>query len=50
MMKSFVVALAQVDVTVGALAANAAKVVRVAREAHGSGASLIVSPELVLSG
>ncbi|MBP7831146.1 MAG: NAD+ synthase [Kiritimatiellae bacterium] len=49
-MKSIVVALAQVDVTVGALAANAAKLVRVSREAAGAGARVIVFPELALSG
>lgn len=49
-MKSIMVALAQVDVTVGALAANAAKLVRVSREAAGAGARVIVFPELALSG
>lgn len=49
-MKSLLVALAQLDVTVGALAPNAAKIIRKAREAAAAGAALIVFPELALSG
>ena len=40
----------QINVTVGALSANAAKVLRLSHEAAQEGADLIVFPELVLSG
>ncbi|MBM4156196.1 MAG: NAD+ synthase [Lentisphaerae bacterium] len=43
-------ALAQVNVTVGALIPNADKVIRVASEAWEKGARLIVFPEMVLAG
>ncbi|MFO1220251.1 MAG: NAD+ synthase [Burkholderiaceae bacterium] len=44
------VALAQIDATVGDLAGNAQRIVEAAREAHAQGASLMIAPELALSG
>ncbi len=43
-------ALVQVNVAVGALTPNAQKIARLAREAAGAGAQLIVFPELALCG
>jgi NAD+ synthase (glutamine-hydrolysing) len=43
-------ALVQVNVAVGALSANAAKILRLARQARDGGARLIAFPELALSG
>jgi len=48
--KTLLAALAQVNVTVGALIPNADKVIRVASEAWEKGARLIVFPEMVLAG
>ena len=45
-----ILALAQVDLTVGALAANAAKIERLSREAAGGGAAMVIFPELAMSG
>lgn len=47
---SFHVALAQINVTVGALVPNAEKIVRVARKAREQGARIVVFPELCLCG
>nr|MBP7275342.1 NAD+ synthase [Kiritimatiellia bacterium] len=44
------IALAQINVTVGALAPNAEKIARVAREAAEAGADWVVFPELALCG
>ncbi|CDY75946.1 NAD synthetase / Glutamine amidotransferase chain of NAD synthetase [Caballeronia glathei] len=44
------IALAQINVTVGDFAGNAAKIVEAAREAHREGAKLLIAPELALSG
>ncbi len=49
-MKPLLAALAQVNVTVGALIPNADKVLRIASEAWDRGARLIVFPEMVLAG
>ena len=49
-MQDIVVALVQENVTVGALNANAQKIVRKARIAAEAGAGIIVFPELALSG
>jgi NAD+ synthase (glutamine-hydrolysing) len=49
-MKNLLCALAQVNVTVGALRPNAEKVHRVAAEAFERGARLIVFPEMCISG
>ncbi len=49
-MHKIVVALAQINVTVGALMPNAAKIIRCAGEAAARGASVIAFPELCLSG
>ncbi|MBU1909212.1 MAG: NAD+ synthase [Verrucomicrobia bacterium] len=49
-MKLLLVALAQLDVAVGALAPNATKIIRKAREAAAAGAAMIVFPELALCG
>ncbi len=49
-MDELVVALAQINVTVGDLEANAAKIAAAAAEAARRGAALIVFPELALSG
>ncbi|MBF0583644.1 MAG: NAD+ synthase [Magnetococcales bacterium] len=46
----FILALAQVNPHVGALAANGQMLLEVARRAQGLGASLVVFPELVLTG
>ncbi len=46
----FVVALAQVDAHVGALAENLKKILATARRAREAGACLVVFPELVLTG
>ncbi len=48
--QDFRIALMQVNATVGALSANAGKVLRLSHEAEQEGAHLIVFPELVLSG
>ncbi|MFO1329599.1 MAG: NAD+ synthase [Rubrivivax sp.] len=42
--------LAQFNATVGDLAGNAQRLARIARQAHAGGASLVVAPELSLSG
>ncbi|MBL0149022.1 MAG: NAD+ synthase [Ideonella sp.] len=44
------VALAQINATVGDLEGNAQCIVDAAREAHSAGASLLVAPELALTG
>lgn len=44
------VALAQINCTVGDLAGNAARIVAAAREAHQAGARILVTPELSLTG
>ncbi|HSS46273.1 MAG TPA: NAD+ synthase [Burkholderiales bacterium] len=44
------IAIAQINVTVGDLAGNAAKVLDSARQAKAGGASLVLAPELALSG
>ncbi|MBN1270425.1 MAG: NAD+ synthase [Kiritimatiellae bacterium] len=49
-MNYFGAALVQVDVAVGALEENAARMIRAAAEARGDGAAVIVFPELCLSG
>ncbi|MCS6770590.1 MAG: NAD+ synthase [Kiritimatiellae bacterium] len=49
-MNQFRIALAQINTTVGALSANANKILRTARIAAQHGAQLIVFPELALSG
>ena len=49
-MKDIFVALVQLDVAVGALVSNAEKILHAAKLAADEGASLIVFPELVLSG
>ncbi|MFP5398989.1 MAG: NAD+ synthase [Gammaproteobacteria bacterium] len=43
-------ALAQINATVGDLDGNARRIVGAAREAHAAGASLVLAPELALSG
>ena len=43
-------ALAQINATVGDLDGNARRIVAAAREAHAAGASLVLAPELSLSG
>ena len=49
-MKDVIIALVQVDVAVGALDANAEKMARFAQQAVEEGASVIIFPELALSG
>ncbi len=49
-MNSFLCALIQADVTVGALSTNADKILKLARHAAEQGAQLVVFPELALSG
>jgi len=49
-MNSILCALVQVNTTVGALAANAEKMIQMARKAAGHGTHLIAFPELALSG
>jgi len=49
-MKALRIALAQVNTGVGALGANADRILRAAAEAAAGGAGLIVFPEMVLSG
>jgi len=44
------IALAQFNATVGDLAGNALRIVDCARQAHAAGASLLVTPELALTG
>lgn len=44
------IALAQINATVGDFAGNIAKIVAAAQTAHHAGASLMIAPELVLSG
>src|SRR5690348_14488262 len=44
------IALAQINVTVGALPANVERIVRAAREAHKAGAQIIIFPELAIPG
>lgn len=44
------VALAQINCTVGDLVGNAARIVAAAREAHQAGARILVTPELSLTG
>ena len=44
------VALAQINVTVGDLAGNAAKIVEFSRRAYGLGARVVLTPELGLCG
>ena len=44
------VALAQINATVGDLVGNAAKIIDCARRAHGSGATVVLTPELSLCG
>jgi NAD+ synthase (glutamine-hydrolysing) len=45
-----IVAIAQLNVTVGALAANADKLIEAARKAHAQGAQVLLTPELSLTG
>ncbi|MBT9494755.1 MAG: NAD+ synthase [Paucibacter sp.] len=47
---SVIVALAQINVTVGDLEANAKKIVDYGRRAHAAGAQLLITPELSLCG
>ncbi len=49
-MKRIVVALVQVDFTVGALRPNAEKIARLAGRLHAEGAGVVVFPELALCG
>jgi NAD+ synthase (glutamine-hydrolysing) len=49
-MKTLRLALAQINVTVGDLEANADRILRAAREAAEAGADLVVTPELALCG
>ena len=49
-MRKLRIALAQTNPTVGELAGNAAKIVEMAAEAHGSGAELVVFGELAVCG
>jgi NAD+ synthase (glutamine-hydrolysing) len=44
------IALAQINVTVGALTANVERIVRAAREAHAAGAQIVIFPELAIPG
>jgi NAD+ synthase (glutamine-hydrolysing) len=44
------VAIAQLNLTVGAMAANAEKIIQAARRAHDRGAHILVTPELSLTG
>jgi NAD+ synthase (glutamine-hydrolysing) len=44
------IALAQINATVGDLEGNARRIVNAARRAYGQGASLVVAPELALTG
>jgi NAD+ synthase (glutamine-hydrolysing) len=44
------IALAQINVTVGALSANVERIVRGAHEAHKAGAQVVVFPELAIPG
>ncbi|MFN0161295.1 MAG: NAD+ synthase [Burkholderiales bacterium] len=44
------VAIAQINVTVGDLAGNAAQIERAAHEAHAAGAAVLLTPELALTG
>ena len=44
------VALAQINSTVGDLAGNAARILAAARQAHASGADILLTPELSLVG
>jgi NAD+ synthase (glutamine-hydrolysing) len=44
------IALAQLDLTVGDIAGNAARVLAAARQAEASGAAVLIAPELALSG
>ncbi len=44
------VALGQINVTVGDLAGNAARILAVAQQAHAQGAQLLLTPELALCG
>ena len=44
------IALAQINVTVGALSANVARIVDAAGEAHKAGAQIVIFPELALTG
>lgn len=44
------IALAQINVTVGALSANVERIVRAAREAHKAGAQIVIFPELAIPG
>lgn len=49
-MKEFVVALVQMNPTVGDLTGNADKIVRYAAEAGSQGVAIVIFPEMVLSG
>ncbi|MGH9536187.1 MAG: NAD+ synthase [Terriglobales bacterium] len=44
------IALAQINPTIGALAANAEKIARVARQAAAAGAELVIFPEMAIGG
>ena len=44
------VVLAQFNATVGDLTGNAQRIAQIARSAHATGARLVVTPELALSG
>lgn len=49
-MSSIRIALAQINPTVGSLAANAALILAQARQAHAQGADVLITPELALTG
>lgn len=49
-MSSIRIALAQINPTVGGLAANAALILAQARRAHAQGADVLITPELALTG
>ncbi len=44
------IALAQINVTVGALASNVQRITQAAREAHRAGAQIVIFPELAIPG
>jgi NAD+ synthase (glutamine-hydrolysing) len=47
---SVIVALAQINVTVGDLAGNVRKIIAYGKAAHAAGAKLLITPELSLCG
>jgi len=50
MTHAITVALAQINPVLGDLAGNAARILAVARQAHGAGARVLLTPELALTG